>query len=397
MGVEGVADSFSRNSRGFDISIIEGNRGLYDGADIQGTHSTAELAKLLDAPVILIQDVTKITRTAAASILGCQNLDPEVNIAGVILNRVAGARHERVARESIENICGVPVLGALPRLSGEGLLPGRHLGLITPEEHPDQQGLKEKTAGIIKDHINVARILEIARNAPPLAEITSSTEETEREAQDQVRIAYFNDSAFVFYYHDNLEALQAAGATLIPVSSFQSAVLPPCDGLFIGGGFPETHAEELSRNSSLLDSVRQAALDNLPIYAECGGLIYLCRSICWNNEKYPLAGVFPLDLEMMKKPQGHGYMEVEVDTENRYFDRNTRIRGHEFHYTRIVAGSGQPKSIYDVRRGSGCFPGRDGLIFNNVLASYMHIHAVGTPQWADNFVQLAKEYQKRGK
>lgn len=393
MGVDAVADSFQRNSHQADVSLIEGNRGLFDGADIQGTHSTAELAKLLNAPVILVQDVTKVTRTAAASIWGCINLDREVHIAGVILNRVAGPRHESVVRGSIENICGIPVLGAIPRISGHSLLPGRHLGLVTPQEHPGTMRLNEKTAEIIDQYIDVDRVLTIAESASDFDREIPASEKPERRARPLVQIAYFSDSAFNFYYQDNLEALQRAGAELIPVSSLESSSLPPCDGLYIGGGFPETHAEALSRNRNLIQYVQRKASGGLPIFAECGGLIYLSRSIAYENNIYPLAGIFPLDLQMMTRPQGHGYMEVEVDAENPYFPPGTKIRGHEFHYSGIIAGSDQVNSIYAVKRGEGCFSHRDGLIFRNVLASYLHIHAGGAPQWADNFVQLAKDYR----
>lgn len=393
MGAEGVAASFKNNSGGFDVSVIEGNRGLYDGADAEGTHSTAELAKLIRSPVILIQDVTKVTRTVAATVLGCLKLDPDVNIAGVILNRVAGSRHEEVTRRSIEQICGIPVIGAVPRLSEHDVLPGRHLGLVTPAEHPDSLMAKSRAAEVVTENVDIDRVLAIARSAPEIRETIPPGMIEVNKKTKPVRIAYFNDSAFTFYYHDNLEALQSAGAQLIPVSSLKDAALPPCEGLFIGGGFPETHALRLSENRSLLDSVRRAALDDLPIYAECGGLIYLCQSISWNDETYPLAGVFPVSLEMMKKPQGHGYMEVNVDVENPYFAPGTKIRGHEFHYTRLKDHKGQLRTIYNIRRGTGCISGRDGLICRNVLASYMHLHAAGALQWATNFIKLTKNYK----
>jgi cobyrinic acid a,c-diamide synthase len=208
-----------------------------------------------------------------------------------------------------------------------------------------------------------------------------------------VRLAWFHDSAFTFYYPDNLEALQAAGADLVPVDSLKDSDLPLCQGLYLGGGFPETHAARLSRNKPLQKAVAKAAKAGLPIYAECGGLIYLCRSLHWQGKSYPLAGVFPLDLEMRDTPQGHGYMAVHVESDNPWFPAGTRIRGHEFHYTRAVAGSPDVATAYAVERGCGCFPGRDGLIFNNTLASYMHIHAAGTPGWAAQFVNLARAYR----
>jgi cobyrinic acid a,c-diamide synthase len=397
MGADGVRCAFQRHSRGSDVSLIEGNRGLFDGLDIAGTHSTAELAKLLDAPVILVQDVTKITRTAAASVLGCIRLDPQVRIAAVIINRVAGSRHEKIVRQSIESICGVPVIGALPKLPGRKLLPDRHLGLVTPEEHEQAQELPGKLADLIEKYVDVNVALSIAGSAPlpPCDDVRRSVQR--KAAADQVRIAYFLDSAFTFYYHDNLDALRQAGAKLIPVSSLKNRTLPPCDGLYIGGGFPETHAAALESNVRFREAVKSAAQKGLPIYAECAGLIFLCRSIRWQGRQFDFAGVFPVDLEVMDKPQGHGYMDVRIDQPNPYFERGTRLCGHEFHYSRIASSTENIQSIYRVDRGQGALAGRDGLIYKNVLASFLHIHAAGVPPWAANFVKLAKRFQKNRK
>ncbi|MBC8204995.1 MAG: hydrogenobyrinic acid a,c-diamide synthase (glutamine-hydrolyzing) [FCB group bacterium] len=386
MGVDGVKRSFYRNSAQADICLIEGNRGLYDGFDVHGTHSTAELAKILKTPVVLVINVTKVTRTAAAFVLGCQKMDTEVDIAGVIINQVSGSRHEKIIRDSIEQICGIPVLGAVPRLKGENLLPGRHLGLVTPEEHGGLEGLFDKIADLIEKYVDTGKILDFARQAPVL-DFDIDSRESKRLA-GTVKIGYFSDSSFTFYYPDNLEALQAEGAVLIPISSLNDKSLPECGGLLIGGGFPETHAEALSKNIPLLDSVIDFAAKRKPVYAECGGLIYLCRSLKIKDKIYQFAGVFPLDLEMMSNPQGHGYSEVEVDRRNPYFPIGTILRGHEFHYTRIISGSEDVNTAYSVLRGTGCFGGRDGLFSNNVLASYLHLHASGTPQWAENFVNL---------
>lgn len=392
MGTEGVKKSFDRYHITEGVNLIEGNRGLYDGFNHRGTVSTAELAKLLHAPVILVQDVTKVTRTAAAVVLGCRHLDPDVQIAGVILNRVAGRRHERVVRDAIESICDIPVLGAVPRRGNERYLPERHLGLVTPEEHPELRGVLDKIVELIENSVDVDRVLEIAQAAPdweglPLERTATSVVKT-------VRIAYFHDSAFTFYYPENLEALEEVGAELIPVSSLDSPELPPCDGLYIGGGFPETHAGRLARNAPLLQSVRDRALAGLPIYAECGGLIYLCRSITYQDQTYPLANVFPIDLQMFSRPQGHGYMEVLVDKPNPFFPVQTRIRGHEFHYSRIVNIDRSVETVFKVERGHGAFEGRDGLYFRNVCAGYLHIHAASVLGWAEQFVKAASDHQK---
>lgn len=388
MGVDGVKCSFTRNSTDCDICIIEGNRGIHDGFDARGTHSTAELAKLLKAPVILVVDVTKVTRTVAAIVLGCMRLDPDVNIVGVIINRAAGARHEKVVRESVESLCGIHVLGAIPKLKGENILPGRHLGLETPQEHRRVDGLCCTIADIIEKYIDTGRILDMAKSAPSYETCFGDYPPAIRG--DNVRIGYFRDSAFNFYYQDNLDAISATGAELVPISSLHDKVLPPCDGLLIGGGFPETHAGLLAKNISLLESVRKRADEGFPVYAECGGLIYLCRSLKIKGEIHRFAGVFPLDLEMMQKSQGHGYTEALVDIDNPYFPQGTILRGHEFHYTRIMSGMDKVKTAYSIRRGTGCFDRRDGIFYKNVLASYTHLHAMGAPQWVDGFVNLIK-------
>ncbi|MFH1734021.1 MAG: cobyrinate a,c-diamide synthase [bacterium] len=392
LGTDVVQQLFAQHSLPDGINLIEGNRGLFDGVDNRGTHSTAELAKLLDAPVILILDVTKVTRTAAAIVLGCQHLDPDVKLAGVILNWVAGKRHERVVREAIESITGIPVVGAIPKLSGEQFLPDRHLGLITPEEHPELLGINDSLATLIETYLDLGQIEEIAFGA---SDFRSAGEPPRRSSKPKTRarIAYFCDSAFTFYYQDNLEALEAAGAKLLPVSSLSAMELPGCDGLYIGGGFPETHASLLSQNRSLLQSVYKQAQEGLPIYAECGGLIYLCRAISYQGNKHSLAGVFPVDLIMQSKPQGHGYMEVTVDKNNPYFPLKTKLIGHEFHYSKVDDVDGEIETVFNVDRGTGSIQHRDGLRYLNVLASYLHLHAAGVPEWAENFVKLASDQQ----
>jgi cobyrinic acid a,c-diamide synthase len=314
------------------VSVVEGNRGLFDGLDAVGSHSSAALAKLLGLPVVLVLDATKSTRTIAALVKGCQTFDSEVNIAGVILNRVAGARHEAVIREAIEQYCRLPVVGVIPKLGDDAtVIPGRHLGLVTPAEFDSHDALMTRLIEIAERHLDLDRLIGIAELASPLA---APSESATTPRGPRVRIAYFSDDVFTFYYPENLEALQANGAELLPLSALEEATLPDdIDGLYIGGGFPETQAARLTANRSMMASVKQAAEKALPIYAECGGLIYLCRSIRINDADYPMVGLFDLDLQMYKKPVGHGYVEAEVDTSNPFFERGDVIRGHEFHYT----------------------------------------------------------------
>ncbi|MBI5478506.1 MAG: cobyrinate a,c-diamide synthase [Deltaproteobacteria bacterium] len=418
MGDVAVRRSFAAHAA--DLCLIEGNRGLHDGLDGSGSASTAALARLLRTPVLLVVSVPKVTATAAALVLGCQAFDPRVRIGGVILNRVAGERHERVCRDAIERACGIPVVGAIPRLDDD-LLPGRHLGLVTPAEHPRLAVIEDRLVELISRYVDVARIAAIAESARPFALPRPAARRPTRR-RGRVRVGCFDDSAFTFYYPENLEALVRAGARIERVSAVRDPVLPPLDLLYLGGGFPETHAAALCANHSLRESVRAAAEAGLPIYAECGGLMYLSESIRVGGVDYPMAGVLPLAIEVGTKPAGHGYVEVSVDSENPFFPVGTAFKGHEFHYSRIVAGQDLVASAYAVVRGQGCFgrarnpdrvphlprgghageagasprEQRDGIVYRNVLASYAHLHAGGLPEWGDRLCRSALRFRRRG-
>lgn len=388
MGNADVLLSFLKNSQNSDIAVIEGNRGLYDGFDSSGTHSTAELSKLLKAPVILVLNVTKMTRTASAIVLGCKNLDKDVVIGGVILNQVGGKRHEKIIRESIENDTGIPVIGAIPRLNETGFLPSRHLGLITPGEFSRANDSIELIRKVVSEHVDFDILIQIAKSAPVIkCEFPEKDTITNGKG---VKLGYFNDKVFSFYYPENLEAMEKRGVELIGISSIQDIKLPEIDGLYIGGGFPESNIEELINNHSLMKDVKEKAENGLPIYAECGGLIYLSESIEFNDKTYQMAGVFPIKIKMEKEPQGHGYMIVNADKKNPYFDSGTEIKGHEFHYSHVAESNSEIQTCLSVQRGKGAIDGRDGLIYKNVFASYLHIHSLGCPQWADGMIKVMK-------
>lgn len=389
MGADAVADSFAWHGVPTGLNLIEGNRGLYDGLDAKGTHSTAELAKLLRSPVVLVVNATKVTRTAAALVLGCQKLDPAVWIAGVIVNQVAGSRHARILREAVESICDLPVLGAVPRAPEGTLLASRHLGLVTPREQAERDALARNLLERVVPHLDIDRLLAIARLAPPPA-IPPITEPLPATGQG-LTIGYLNDSAFSFYYPENLEALRAAGARLVPVSSLASEALPgDLDALYIGGGFPETHGRAISENTRFLASLRHAARDGMPVYAECGGLMLLARTLSWHGNRYAMAGVFDVDVVVCDTPQGHGYAELLVDTPNPFFAPGSRLKGHEFHYSRIVCEGTPPPTACSVLRGCGCFAGRDALVAGNIWAAYTHLHALATPEWARGLLNAAR-------
>jgi len=390
-----VFEKFTSRASASRISIIEGNRGLFDGIDTAGTSSTAELAKFLHAPVILVINTTKTTRTAAALVAGCMSFDHEVNVAGVILNKVAGDRHRRIVADSIEKYCRIPVLGAIPRLGDDSeLIPGRHLGLVTPEEFEWGGDLEMRLREIAENFIDVDRLIEIADGADTLE---VSDKKVAEAVPVKTRIGVFRDSVFTFYYPENLDALSAQGAELVPVSSMDDSCLPEIDALYIGGGFPETHAQELAGNSSMMESVRSAADHGLPIYAECGGLMYLSSSVEWGGSKYPMSGVFPVQLRMYDKPVGHGYTRIQVDQPNPFFEVGTEIKGHEFHYSGVTGEAKPEWSCMKIQRGVGLGNERDGLLYKNTLACYTHIHSDGVGSWAPSVVSRAEEYREKNK
>ncbi len=391
MGVDTVRETFLRHAAGADLAIVEGNRGLYDGVDAAGTHSTAALAKALDAPVVLVVNATKVTRTVAALVLGCQRLDPDVRIGGVVLNQVAGPRHERVIRDAIAASCGLPVFGAIPRWPGDVLLPGRHLGLVPPTEHGDLADLGPRLADLVGSRLAVPGLLELARVAPSM-DRAAPRPERPRDGEG-LRLGYLRDSAFTFYYPENLEQLEAAGATLVPISSLTADALPAdLDGLYVGGGFPETHAAAIAANRPFLDDLRRAAEAGLPIYAECGGLMLLAQAIHQGGQVSRMAGVLPCEVELCAAPQGHGYSELAVDMPNPFFAVGQTLTGHEFHYSRLAGGADRVSTACAVRRGSGSVNGRDAIVVGHVWASYTHLHAASTPGWAAAVIGAARAY-----
>ncbi len=396
MGMETAAQSFDKHCLRLGFNLVEGNRGLFDGADAAGTHSTAELAKALQAPVLLVVNVAKMTRTAAALVLGCQHLDPNLQLAGIILNRVNGSRHEMVIQTAIESATGLPVLGAIPAMKG-GILPDRHLGLVTPSDHKNMDDLPRRLDAVAA-HLDIQRILSLATTCSPL-NVPDGTACSDVSVQHQlgnnpVRIAVVRDAAFNFYYPENLEALAAGGAELVFVSALEAAELPQdIDAIYIGGGFPEVHACELAANSSFLRSLHAAAEQKMPIYAECGGLMLLARSIQWNGNRYTMSGVIPIDVDVDAVSHGHGYVEMTVTEPNPFFPEGAVLKGHEFHYSRIVPQLVMPLAACKVTRGTGCYDKRDGLIFNNIWAGYTHLHATASPEWAICVLRLAQKHK----
>jgi len=430
---QNITQSFHTHTVDTDLAVVEGNRGVYDCIDTSGETSTAELAKLLDLPLILCIDGTKTTRTMAAVVSGCVAFDPGLKIKGVVLNRVAGARHERILRDSIEYHCGIPVLGAIPKQRAQRF-PERHMGLVPTFEHDWAQEAVAFIGDLAQKHLDLAAIQEVARgihrwvrqdeppqvcadirfNTPPnplipdeeprrtlhanqgnnnSSTLSSSTVEQSRRP----RIGILRDSAFQFYYPENLEALEGAGAELVFTSPLSEKNLPRIDGLYIGGGFPETHARQLSENRTYAQQINELVESGLPIYAECGGLMYLGRELVLSEGTFPMTGVLPVVFGFSKKPQGHGYTIVQVDRDNPYFESGTLLKGHEFHYSTVEKiEADKDDLVFAMQRGNGIHKGRDGLCRKNVLATYTHIHALGTPQWAPALVAQARRYRDKG-
>jgi len=395
-----IFSSFYTHTCSSEIAVIEGNRGLYDCIDTMGRTSTAELAKLLGTPLILCLDCTKITRTLAAVVAGCMAFDREVPLKGVILNRVAGARHEAIIRASIEQYCGIPVLGALPKL-GRQNFPERHMGLVPTPEHEWAIDSIEAAALTAQKYLNLDAIADMAdctprpesddQNRP--SENTGSKSQSIGDDSSPV-IGVIRDSAFQFYYPENIEALIAAGAKVIFIIPLADDGLPPVDALYIGGGFPETHAEKLSGNVTFRNQLKELADKGLPIYAECGGLMYLGMELVYEKKIYPMAGVLPAVFGFSRKPQGHGYTVIEVDGDNPYFETGTEFKGHEFHYSKVLEWRGEDENlVFSVLRGEGFINGRDGVRYKNVLGTYTHLHALGTPSWAGALVGNARKYK----
>jgi cobyrinic acid a,c-diamide synthase len=388
MSDEAIASALAKGSGDADLLLVEGNRGLFDGVDIEGSHSTAMLARRLAAPVVLVLDCTKMTRTAAALVLGCRAMDPEVDLAGVILNRVGCGRHEAIVREAVAGIAGTPVLGAIRRIKGDDPLPGRHLGLVTAVEHPDPEAAVQRAAEAVAAGVDLDRLLAVAQWAPEL-ELMPADMAIEQVA---VTIGYLEGKAFSFYYPENLERLRAAGVQLVPIDPANASELPAVDGLYIGGGFPEVHAARLGANTEFTASVRARVDSGMPVYAECAGLMYLARELVVDGVTHTMAGVLDLVVEQRPTPQGHGYEVAVVDRDNPFFAAGTRLVGHEFHYSRLVDDGERQNSVLRVERGTGIGGQRDGIVDGRVWASYLHLHAGATPGWADGFLSLAAQF-----
>ena len=372
-----------------DIALIEANKGLYDGLDLDGSNSNAALAKLLQSPVILVLDARGMTRGIAPLILGYQAFDPDIRIAGVILNQLGGSRHEAKLRAVIEHYTDVPVVGGVHRDKSLEIVE-RHLGLIPSNEETTAQNKIRHIRDLIKSQVDLDQLLAIAGQTSLAYEPLPSTTEPPGRT---VRIGIARDAAFGFYYPDDLDALQRAGAELVAFDTLQDRILPDVDALFIGGGFPESRMQDLEANSELRANIKHAIENGMPTYAECGGLMYLARKISWNDKQSEMVGVIPADVVMHERPQGRGYVRLQ-ETTDAPWPGNTQqaeFSAHEFHYSSLENVSGPLKYAYSVKRGSGVDGKNDGIVINRLLACYSHMRDTKQHHWTQRFVEFIRE------
>ena len=378
-----VAAQWARHSSGCDISVVEGNLGLHDGLDLEGSDSNAAMARRLELPVVLVLNARGMARGAAALLHGLATFDPAVRIAGVILNRVAGARHEGKLRAAIERFTHIPVLGAIGEEPRLGVVE-RHLGLVPALEMEDARARVEAMRAAVCAGVDLDTIVAIARMAAP----ASAPPVPESEPMPHLRIGIARDRAFGFYYADDLDAFRDAGAELVTVDTLRDGCLPDVDGLFIGGGFPEVLGEELAANRAFRESLRDRIGAGLPVYAECGGLMYLARSLSWRGHTWEMVGALPADVVMHAKPVGKGYVRlVETAGHPWGMGEGTPVRAHEFHYSTLAHADPELRYAYRMERGEGADGRRDGIVHRNVLATYAHQRSAGGNDWVRRFLR----------
>jgi cobyrinic acid a,c-diamide synthase len=391
MGRAAISATLARAAHDADIAVIEGMMGLFDGATPTSEEgSTAEIAKWLDAPVILVLDASGIARTVSAVAAGFARFDPAISLAGLICNRVGGPGHLDLLREARPE---APVLGGFPD-KPELVFPERHLGLLSATATAVADDLFLAWARLAAEWLDLEAIIAIARTAPALA-IPSSSARPEN-SQPRCRIAIAHDEAFHFYYEDNLRRLEELGAELIDFSPCRDHALPAADGLYFGGGYPEAHAAALAGNSSMLSAIRGFAARGGPIYAECGGLMYLCEGIRTGDGKpWPMAGLIPGVAVMQPRIQALGYVEVETRAETILGAAGMHFRGHQFRYSTLegTASSLRASRSYRVtpRWGGSAFD--EGFTVSNLVASYVHAHWASNPEIARSLVTACERFR----
>ncbi len=384
-----IGEVFGRHAADADIAMIEGNKGLYDGLDLDGRDSNAALARLLGAPVLLVLDTRGMTRGIAPLVRGYVDFDPEVDIKGIILNQVGGPRHEGKLLAALQRYTDLPVLGAVAR-DPALLIPERHLGLIPANEAAGADATIVRLAEAVRAGVDLDRVVAIAGGAAALEPLPVPARPP---SPARVRIAIARDAAFGFYYPDDLDAFARAGATLVPFDTLSDTRLPDVDGLFIGGGFPETQMTPLSANAGLRVSIREALAAGLPAYAECGGLMYLARSISWRGHKHEMVGAIEADAVVHDRPRGRGYMvlaETAACPWPTVEELSSTLAAHEFHYASLENLPDDTRYAYRVLRGAGIDGRHDGIVVGNLMASFLHQRDVAANRWVERFVAFVR-------
>ena len=397
MSDEEMLATISLYSKDADISLIEGNKGLFDGVAVDGSNSNAAVAELTKSPVVLVIDTLGMTRGIAPLLLGYQSFNKNIKIAGVILNKVGGPRHEQKLRNVINQYTDIPVIGAVPRLD-ELNITERHLGLIPSNETTDTTKIVSNIANIIEKHVDLDLFIKIASAAASLPVSTYQITTTNKPITLKIGIA--RDAAFGFYYPGDINAFHAEGVELIEFDTLNDKSLPDVDALFIGGGFPESWMNELEKNTNLRQEIKNAIESGMPAYAECGGLMYLSKSITWQDKQSEMVGAIPADIEMNKKPQGRGYVSLKRTQDflwnNNDTAGNNEILAHEFHYSGFkdlesLNTNTNVKYAYEMKRGSGITGMHDGLIYKNLLANYAHLRDTSKHHWVSEFVEFIRQ------
>ena len=381
-----ILTTLSHHNQDADIGIIEGTKGLHDGLAADGSNSNAALAKLTGSPVILVLDTRGTIRGVAPLLLGYQQFDPGVNIAGVILNFVGGGRHASKLQTVIERYTNIPILGMIQR-NKELELVERYLGLMPSNEDQSADNKIKHIANILASQIDLNKVVEIAKTAIPI----SNYPKEKLNARYDLSIAYAKDEAFGFYYADDLDTFRELGVELIPFDTLNDKTLPEADALFIGGGFPEKRMQQLASNSNMKAAVHSAIEKGMPCYTECGGLMYLCNSIQYEKQRAEMVGIIKADCEMHEKPIGRGYTLLQSTTQHLWNGvEQDELPGHEFHYSKLNQTLDDTHFAYQVNRGYGINGQNDGFQYKNLLACYAHQRNTQQNQWISNFLEFVK-------
>jgi cobyrinic acid a,c-diamide synthase len=397
MGPNGVRKTFRTKAKGADAAVIEGVMGLFDGrGGVTEEGSTAHLAKVLRTPVLLVVNAEKTARSVAAVVKGFSEFDPGLKLRWVLFNKVGSLNHYNILKDAVRSASRVKVLGYLPR-DATLSMPSRHLGLVTQRDlkEGEWRGFIARAVKTVEKYVDVDSLLGTGKGKKsgksPAAGMPGR--QARRGGKRGVRIGVALDRAFCFYYEENFEILRGAGAELVFFSPLEDKVLPKgVTGLYFGGGYPELHSRSLGKNSSMMRSVKEAAASGMPVFAECGGLMYLSSAVLdQNGIKHPMVGVFPWGVRMLPRRRALGYREVVAASDNPFLTRDEPLRGHEYHYSEITGPKAGIPKVFGLRDASGTVGLKDGFLLKNTLAGYTHMHFASNPAFAKRFVEICSQ------